>query len=111
MIEAKVERSRIWSAVAAAVLAASVDAVYLTIIASEGELESVLVLAFASSLALAALALAVASRPVAFRLPLLVGAAVVLVIFTVLGAASLGLFLLPAAVLAVVAAARAPRLR
>lgn len=108
------ERPRIlWSAVAAAVVAVAVDAVYLTIIASEGEgeLGSALVLGIAASLGLAAAALAVAARPVPFRQPLLAGAALVLAVFTVLGAASIGLFLLPAAVLASFAAVRAPRLR
>jgi hypothetical protein len=99
----------VWSAVAAAVLASSVDALYLALIASQGdgELDSGRVLLVASSLGAAALVLALAARPVAGRKLLLIAATAVLVVWTILGAASIGVLLLPATVLAGVAAARA----
>ena len=103
----------LWSAVAGAVLAAAVAAIYLGIIAAEGEgeLGSGRVLLVAGAFAAAALALGIAAWPVRFRLPLLVGAALLLMALTVLGAASIGVVLLPAAVLAWVAAARVARRR
>jgi hypothetical protein len=105
-----VQRPRvIWSALLAAVLAAAVDGIYLAIIASEGEgqLTSLAVLVIAAALGAAALALGVAARPAPFRFPLLVGSAAVLAVLTVLGAASIGVLLLPAAVLAWIAVVRA----
>jgi hypothetical protein len=109
-----VEAPRIlWSAVAAAAVAAAVDALYVAIIASEGEgeLGTPIVVLVAGLLGAAAVTLAVASRPVRLRRPLLVGAALVLAILTVLGIASIGVLVLPAAVLAWVAAARVLRRR
>lgn len=98
----------LWSAVGAAAVAAAVDALYLALVASEGEgeLGTPVVLLVAGLLGAAAGTLAVASRPVRHRGPLLVGAALVLATLTVLGIASIGVLLLPAAVLASVASAR-----
>jgi hypothetical protein len=109
-----VEAPRIlWSAVAAAAVAVAVDALYVAIIASEGEgeLGTPIVVLVAGLLGAAAVTLAVASRPVRLRGPLLVAAALVLAILTVLGIASIGVLVLPGAVLAWVAAARVLRRR
>lgn len=106
------ERTRIlWGAVAAAVLAVAVDALYLSLLAAEGDLGNAVAVGFAAALAAAAAVLGYAARPVPYRGALLAGAAVVLGAWTILGAASIGLFLLPAAVLASFAAVRAPRPR
>lgn len=101
----------LWSAAVAALIAVAGDAVYVAIIMSEGEgeLREAVVLGIACLLAVTALALAVAAWPVRFRVPLLVASAVVLAVMTVLGAASIGVFFLPAAILAGIAAVRAAR--
>jgi hypothetical protein len=108
------EQPRIlWSAVIAALIAAAGDAVYVAIIISEGEgeLREALVLGITGLLAVTALALAVAAWPVRFRVSLLVASATALAVLTVLGAASIGVFFLPAAILAGIAAAQAARAR
>lgn len=101
----------LWPAPAAAVAAALVDGLYLWLIAAEGEgqLTSGRVLFVATSLGAAALALAAGvrarrprSRAVAFG-----AAGATLAVWTVLGAFSIGILLLPAAILAILAADRA----
>jgi hypothetical protein len=102
-----VEAPRIlWSAVTAAAFATAVAAFYLAIIASEGEgqLGSDRVFLVAASIGAAAVALVIAARPVPGRRVLLFAATLILVVWTVLGALSIGILLLPATVLAAVAA-------
>lgn len=100
--------TRSWYALAAAAIALAVDALYLVIIANEGEgeLTSGRVLFVAGCVAGAAVALTwgLALGPRA-RALLFAAAAAILVVWTLLGAFSIGILLAPAAVFAVLAAA------
>jgi hypothetical protein len=72
----------LWTAVAGAIAAAAVDAIYLALIASEGEgqLASDRVLLVAGSIGAAAAALVIGARPVPGRKVLLLAATLVLVV-------------------------------
>jgi hypothetical protein len=98
-----------WQALIAAAIAIVVDALYLAIIWSEGEgeLTSARVLFVAACLAGAALALVWGLRVgLRARAILFAAAAGMLVVFTLLGAFSIGLLLAPAAVFAVLASSQ-----
>ena len=102
--------SRSWQALAAAAVALAVDALYLVIIwhEGEGELTSGRVLFVAACVAGAAAALVWGAthtgrkRTIAFT-----AAAAMLVVWTLLGALSIGMLLAPGAVFAVLAASAA----
>ena len=100
--------TRSWYALAAAAIAVAVDVLYLVIIANEGEgeLTSGRVLFVAGCVAGAAVALTwgLVLGPRA-RALLFAAAAAMLVVWTLLGAFSIGILLAPAAVFAVLAAA------
>ena len=100
--------TRSWYALAAAAIAVAVDALYLVIIANEGEgeLTSGRVLFVAGCVAGAAVALTwgLVLGPRA-RALLFAAAAAMLVVWTLLGAFSIGILLAPAAVFAVLATA------
>jgi hypothetical protein len=98
-----------WQALIAAAIAVAVDALYLVIIWSEGEgeLASARVLFVAACLAAAAIALVLGLRAgLRARAILFSAAAGMLVVFTFLGAFSIGLLLAPAAVFAVLASSQ-----
>lgn len=101
----------LWPAAIAAALTLAVDGVYLAVIASEGEgqLTSSRVVFVAASLAATAGALlaALATERALVRAALLCLAAATLLTWTVLGALSIGILVLPAAVAAAAAAVRA----
>jgi hypothetical protein len=103
-------RARPWFPLAGALGALGVAALYLTIIwqEGEGELTSGRVVFVAACLGAAAMALAWGSLfgPRA-RAVLFAAAAAVLVVWTLLGAFSIGILLAPAAVFAAIAAASA----
>jgi len=97
-----------WHALTAAAIALAVDALYLVIIQNEGEgeLTSGRVVFVAGCVAAAALALVWgAARGGRARGILFTAAAAMLVVWTLLGAFSIGVLLAPAAVFAVLAAA------
>lgn len=106
-MDSRLVRPGWWQALAAAGIALAVDALYLAIIQSEGEgeLTSGRVLFVAACVGGAALALisAVFLAPRA-RAIVLTAAAAMLGVWAVLGSFSIGLLLVPAAVLAAVAA-------
>jgi hypothetical protein len=103
----------LWSAAAAALLAVAWVALYLAVLATEGEgdIRTAAALVLAGLLVVSAAALGIAAIREPFRLPVLVAAAAILTVLALLSAASLGLFLLPAAVLAWIAVSRSARTR
>ena len=108
-MDARLAREGRWQAIIAAAIALAVDALYLVIIwqEGEGELTSGRVLFVAACVASAAVALVwgltVGDEA---RAILFVAAAAMLVVWTVLGAFSIGILLAPGAVFAALAAGR-----
>jgi hypothetical protein len=109
-VDTRLPRAGWWQALSAAGIALAVDALYLVIIRGEGEgeLTSGRVLFVAACVGGAALALVAAQfvEPRA-RATLLTAAAAVLGVWALLGSFSIGLLLVPAAVLAGFAAGHA----